>query len=495
MNDETKDLQLQNRALTSRGRALFGDFAVEEFLEFLIQLPDPDVVLSQAGIGRAELRKLEGDDEISANLESRLSAVLACPWRLEPGTGEMAEFIWDELETHLETLITGAWNAVPYGYAVQENIYRPEDNRIKIARISEKPFEWFEPKRDGTLRYYPANRIAPPDGIVVDTEFKFLLTRRRPTYRNPYGQAILSRIYWPWFFRSKGWRFWGRFLERFGSPLLLGKTLGDQAALDNFAARLEQAVQSAVAVVGMDDEVDAITPGDAGDSFERFERAINTRIQKVILGRAITSDLQKIGSNAAQKTDDRVREDRRDADLRMLVPTVQTLVNALTRLNYPGSEPPEFVMEGPQGLEPERAERDALLSKAGVTFTKAYLLRAYDFEPDEVDIAPSSIPPTGFSLNDRRFQALLADNPGERFTPEQNAVERLLDAALSDDLQPIDPGRLRAAIRAARDPDDLTNRLIELVGDQLGASDFRDLLEKSLYAADIMGYAHAEGDH
>lgn len=494
MNDETKDLQLQTRALPGKGRALFGDFAVEEFLEFLIQLPDPDVVLRAAGLSRADLRKLEGDDEISSCMESRLSAVMACPWRLEPGEGELVKFVWAQIERHYEPLITGAWNAVPYGYAVQEVIYRPEDGRVVIERVSEKPMEWFEPRRDGTLRYYPASNLAPAAGIPVDTEFKFLLTRRRPTYRNPYGQAILSRLYWPWFFRTKGWRFWGRFLERFGSPFLLGKTIGSQEDLDSFAAQLEKAVQSAVAVVGLDDEVNAIEPGNGGDSFERFERAINARIQKVLLGRAITSDLQKVGSNAAQKTDDRVREDRRDADVRMLTHTVQTLINALTRLNFQGSEPPTFVMEGAQGLEVERSERDLNLSKAGVRFTKDYLLRAYDFEPEDVEIAPQAVEPVGLSLPGGRFSAFLADLQAQRFTPEQQSVERLLGSVTEGNPQPIDPQAVLGAIRASENPDDLTARLVELAADNTTAVQFRELLERALFAADVMGYAHADNE-
>ena len=58
---------------------------------------------------------------------------------------------------------------------------------------------------------------------AVDTELKFMLTRHRESHKQPFGEALLSRVYWPWYFRHNGWQFWGQFLERFGTPLLLGK--------------------------------------------------------------------------------------------------------------------------------------------------------------------------------------------------------------------------------------------------------------------------------
>lgn len=68
--------------------SLFVDVALENVVSSLSKLPDPDLVLAQAGLGRQELRKLETDDEISAALETRREAVIATPWRLEPYDSE-----------------------------------------------------------------------------------------------------------------------------------------------------------------------------------------------------------------------------------------------------------------------------------------------------------------------------------------------------------------------------------------------------------------------
>jgi hypothetical protein len=72
----------------------------------------------------------------------------------------------------------------------------------------EKPMEWFEPKNDGRLIYRP-------DGtgqeIEVDQVFKFFMTRRKATYKQPYGKALLTVVYWLDFFRKNGFKFWAKF--------------------------------------------------------------------------------------------------------------------------------------------------------------------------------------------------------------------------------------------------------------------------------------------
>lgn len=54
----------------------------------------------------------------------------------------------------------------------------------------------------------------------------------------------------------------------------------------------------------------------------------------------------------------------------------------------------------------------------------------------------------------------------------------------------MDPDAIRAAVQQATDEDDLIERLGQLAAD-LPASQFRDLVERALFAADLIGYAKA----
>lgn len=475
--------------------SLFADVALEQVVSSLLRLPDPDLVLAAQGLGRHELRKLETDDEISAALETRREAVVATPWRLEPYDSEPAQWLWETISPHLEALLRGAWAALPYGLSIMEVIYA-KGPRIGLSRITEKPVEWFEPRRDGTLWYSaPAGSVGmayvPGIPTPVDTTAKFLLTRRNPTYRNPFGEALLSRCYWPWFFRTNGWRFWMRFVERFGDPLLLGQVFDPQA----FVTAMQGLGLDAVVGVSKEEHISAVTAGQAGE-FEKLEMALGRRIQKLILGQTLTSEVGDTGSYAAAQVHNEVRDDKRRADIRLVSGTVQTLCNALWALNGIPGEAPTFIMADDAGLQSARAERDAklvpALSASGLRLSRDYYLDTYDYETSHLEDAPAPdaspvpvvAPPAPASL------ALAAPRP-QRFTQDQAAVEHLVDAALAQAASPIPAAAVRSAILAATDPEDLVARLATLYRGQ-DAAEFQELMARSLFAGDVLGYVTAQ---
>lgn len=79
----------------------------------------------------------------------------------------------------------------------------------------------------------------------------------------------------------------------------------------------------------------------------------------------------------------------------------------------------------------------------------------------------------------------------QRFTPDQAAVEALADAALAEAKSPVPVELIRAAIMAAKGPDELAERLSEMYGGE-GSAEFQDLVERSIFCADVLGYANAK---
>jgi len=157
-----------------------------------------------------------------------------------------------------------------------------------------------------------------------------------------------------------------------------------------------------------------------------------------------------------------------------------------------------FLLQDDTGLEESRATRDATLVNAGILrFTQRYIQSAYDLEPDDFEIPqqaadnPPNPPVAGGKLKagEKTGGWSFAASKGE-FTPEQQAIEKLADAALAAAPQLIPEDAIRSAIMAAKSPEDLEVRLSSLALDS-DASDFRELMERALFAADIMGYVHA----
>jgi len=366
-----------------------------------------------------------------------------------------------------------------------------DGGRAGIASVTEKPLERFIPGADGVHLRWRDPASGSFDGAPVDPR-KFLLTVRQPSARNPYGEALRSRVYWPWFFRQHGWQYWMRWLERYGTPMLLDKTAGDpQAMADNLADAL---AGSAIAV-GTGDDVQAVAPGTGTGHFSDFDGVICRRIQKAILGQTLTTDASSGGSFSAAKVADAVRTDRRNADLRLVSATVQRLIDALWQFNARAGEAPRFEMADDTGLEAERAARDAILAeKVGVRLTAEYIANAYDLEPADFTMAepaPQQAPQAGAGGGAGQGGASFAaaaGYSGREFTTVQHGIEEGLRKL--DTVEPIAPELVRAAVLAARDEDDLRARLAALVPQ--ADTRFQQALERASFAAAVLGYVAAD---
>jgi phage gp29-like protein len=306
------------------------------------------------------------------------------------------------------------------------------------------------------------------------------------------GESLLSRLYWPWFFRAHGWKFWMKFMERCAIPFVVGKTATDKQEALN---ALTSAVQDAVVVMGTEDDLEALDMGGAKVDFNQFEEAVVRRYHRLILGQTLTSGTDGgSGNRALGEVHNDVRLEKKEADCRLISSTVQRIADMLAAMN--GLEPGKFVMEDGTGLEQDRATRDKTLVEAGILkFSESYLadkygLDASDFTVPEVAPTPPPVGPKAAALAAARFAD--GDKPARvQFTKGQQIIEDAIGGALpSLKGGPIDDAAIKGAIRAAADADDLVHRLSIVLRDA-DRSQFEQVLERALFAADVMGYAHA----
>lgn len=451
------------------------------------KFPDPDEMLRKAGLTRASLRPMETDDEVSQCLDTRREALLSVPWRLEPGDGPGYDMIKGELDANMEKLLRTGFAAVPYGYSVSEVVYeKKEDGHFGIKFVAEKPFEWFEPKHDGRLIYRGQT------GEIDCDLRKYVVTVRSPTYRQPYGEALLTRIYWIVFFKTHGRKFWAKFLERFGEPLLIGQ-VADQ---EKFIQDVMSLGLAAGLPVQPGDSVSHVAVSQAGE-FDRFDANLSAAIQKSILGQTLTSQVGNSGSYAAAKIHNEVRMDKRDSDLRLVVPPIQKLIDTLLTLNnLPLGL--KLVMADDTGLESDRAARDAVMVSNGILkLTKQYILDRYDYNEDDfilVDDLPGDPAKPEPNPGEPATKATMAAQPARRFTPKQQVIEDAIEKHAARFAAPVSNEDIRLAIMGATSPEDVEERLAVLLS---GANTdaYQAALERAYLAADIIGYAHAEGAH
>ena len=469
------------------GGSLYSEQAVDKMNKFFDSLmrTDTDAVLHKAGISRHQLSVLLSDDEIDGKIETRSDNLMQAKYTLSDSDSDVSTFIYEQLDLHLESILTASLNAKLFGYSVTEIVWdeyaKKQSGILQPLSVVEKPMQWFEPKNDGRLMWFANNYN---QGVAVDTDYKYLLQQYKPTYAEPKGKALLSRVYWLWYFKTNGWRFWSKFLERFGSPLLIGTTDGEPQAL---ADALMAAHNQSVVAMSDGDTVEAINASSNGEAFKAYDDAINKRIAKYLLGQTLTSGTDNGGTYGQGLVHQDQQQRILDGDKKFAERYVQQFIDTICLLN--GYEPPTFNFTFEKGLQPERAERDSKLYSQGVRFDESYYVDAYDFKPEYIKVVEDNAAPI-ISLSDKPKQALqFAEGDDEKFTPEQQELEQVADEALDASVQPFEVSKVLSAIELATDADSLREALFSMVGDSLAQSEFTQLVNAALMVADVHGFA------
>jgi len=89
-----------------------------------------------------------------------------------------------------------------------------------------------------------------------------------------------------------------------------------------------------------------------------------------------------------------VADDIRDGDARMTEAVVNQLIRWVVEINWPGAAAPRWELRAAERVDKTRAERDKLLTEAGVTFSPAYWQRSYNLSPEDLAAAPEPAAPT-----------------------------------------------------------------------------------------------------
>lgn len=319
-----------------------------EFFGLLGLLPDPDEILRRTGQDLKAFRRILADEHVEAVTTQRASAVLRQRWEVIPGGDApadevAAEFFREVLENlPLQTVMERMLAAPLWGLTAHEALWGRDGSRWYVERLLDRPTRRivFDAEGNPRLRVKenPFNGIELPPG-------KFLFTRYKASAENPYGERLLSRIYWPHVFKSSGWKFWVTFAEKYGIPWAIMQYA--QGTPDTEVQKMievaQKAVQDAVVAVPMGSDAKLLeTTGGRGDVHERLIRACENGISKAIVGQTLTTQIGERGSYAASQTHNTVREDIVEMDARMVEASMFELGCWHTWLNFAGATPPVF---------------------------------------------------------------------------------------------------------------------------------------------------------
>ena len=417
-----------------------------------------DSLLAELGLTRMELLKVTSlDDEFESCREDIRAAMLAKNWRIwgEDADEDTINRLYKNLRGHMAVLTDLAINARLGGYAVAEYVYRRESDGLWLLdRIANKSGELdsYEPKADGTLLYKGAGADEE-----LNREVKFLLLTSRADSKNIKGDPLAIRAYPAVQLRKKGLPYALQFIRRYAQPYVVAKQSGFGATVEDFANKIFSFLSGGGIVIGKEDEIALHKLDSDGQAFARIERLANARIQKLLLGRVKTSELDS-GSRSAQETDDKARKDRITGYLDLLQEAGQHAINALLAVNSRVG----IAINAPQGLwfefdrdteiSLERAERDAkYLATGQVRLTEAYYTDVLGYEKDHIQLVePPASEATALSL--RLSQAAPTADKGD-LAHDRKILAPKIDAIIAALADAKDYQDFEAALAALQLPD------------------------------------------
>ncbi|MEM9081615.1 MAG: DUF935 family protein, partial [Verrucomicrobiota bacterium] len=293
-------------------------------------------------------------------------------------------------------------------------------------------------------------------------------------------------VFW-WLFKTMDREWWVRFLDRYGSPFLVGKyDQNDDASRIILNHAFAAATKLFGLVISKDTEVEIQQAGtnQNSDAFKTFHDVANREISKLILGQTMTAEAQPQGIGGSQAlVHDEVRGDIRQFDATALGETIrEQLFAPLVKVNNLPGRPPVITW----GDETDQA--------AEATGKLLSDLKSANLEPDDealpaiskrlgFDIrrAQQSIPPAG---NPTLFAASGPISPKELAVDQAGAANLRIARAASADLAQAFRGHfapVRAAILESQSPEDLERRLTVLYAD-LDPARLAPIIEQALVA-------------
>lgn len=350
-------------------------------------LPNPDPVLKKMGKDISVYREILSDAHVKGCVRRRKAAVKGLEYRItETGNTKADEFIASVIKgLDLPMLIGEILDAALFGYQTLEVTWSITSGQYMPVAVTGKPQEWFVFDDDNVLRF--RSKEKPFEGELIPDN-KILLATQDATYTNPYGAADLALCFWPATFKKGGFKFWLKFVEKYGSPWVIGKhpRTADDTETSDLLASLEQMIGSAVAAIPNDSSIDIVeSAGKSGSSeaFDDFLKYCKSEIAIALLGQNQTTEAEANRASATAGLE--VTEDIRNADAGIVERVMNQLLSWVCNYNYNHlPSQPKFELYEQETIDKLQAERDETLTKAGAQFSNQYFERVYKLEAGDL---------------------------------------------------------------------------------------------------------------
>lgn len=465
-------------------------------------LPNPDPVLRKLGMQQDVYEAIAYDAHVLGELRSIRGELLKNEWRIMPGGDqpkevevfELVKKIFDQQPAVNLSWSDIIWNmqcAVFRGFSVTEVEWKKEGDLIVPARLSDKPQRRFCFDYDHELRVLTKNNQTYGEEIP---SFKMLLARHMPSHDNPHGLAVFSALFWPYTFKHNGYRWFAKFLERYGIPSPIGRyPIGTPLEQQqDLLGNLKQMIEDAVAVVPEGTGVELLeTKGSGQAMHESFLNFCNREMSKALTSQTLGSEVTESGSRSTAEVQANRQGGNAEADREMVQRAMQTLCDWITQLNF-GKDviAPKWEFYDEKQVSKDEVETLEIASRIVPVKSDEIYDRLQLTKPEDGDdvIYNGNQPGDGTQLPpaDSQFHS---NDCIHQF--EQEDLDRITElAAAGNKAAQAQIEEMTATIRdlaeSAEDLDDLDDQLASIL-DDINSSDYQKTLEDGIVIANGMG--------
>jgi len=200
----------------------------------------------------------------------------------------------------------------------------------------------------------------------------------------------MAMCFWAATFKKGGFKFWLEFMEKYGSPWLVGKhpRQAQVHEINELLTSMEEMLGTAVAAIPEDSSISMLESASKSGSsqvFDDFLRYCKSEIAIALLGQNQTTEAEANRASATAGLE--VTLDIRDDDASLVEGVFNQLLAWICELNFSVETLPTFDLYEQESIDKLQAERDGLLVGLGVQFTEQYLMRTYGFEEGDIVVA------------------------------------------------------------------------------------------------------------
>lgn len=230
-----------------------------------------------------------------------------------------------------------------YPVSVLEKVFSPFSGGYRLAALVPVPYQLLD-FMDGKLKICETDDRGNPTSEKHEPDPNRYIIHRGHLLSSPdnWGGPMRSILFW-WLLSAMDREWWTRFLDRYGSPFLLGK-FDDEEGRTILESAFALATRLGGLVTSKETEVEIkqAAAGESGDAYEKFLTLCQREKSKLVIGQTLSAEAQKTGLGDGQATiQDSVRQDIRRFDGKLLAETLhdQLIVQICQINNLPGQPP------------------------------------------------------------------------------------------------------------------------------------------------------------